>query len=69
MSCYMRHMDWLLEALDLEIDRDNRRRVDKALRPAMGMPPDAQCNHLWLAIKALADDERAALPERVRAEL
>jgi len=66
MTCYMRHMDWLFEALELESDTTNRRRVDTALRQVLAMPDDAHCPEIWAAVKVLSDDERAALVPRVR---
>ena len=69
MTCYMRHMDWLFEALELENDTANRRRVDDALRAVLEMPDGAHCPEIWSAIKALSADERAALAPRVRGAL
>lgn len=66
MSCYMRHMAWLIDALGLENDTSNRKRVDTAIREALGMEPDAvHCPEVWAAIKALSEDERLALAPRV----
>lgn len=66
MTCYMRHTDWLFEGLDLPSDKENRRRVDTALRDVLGMPEGAHCPEIWAAIKAIPDDERASLVPRVR---
>ena len=66
MTCYMRHMDWLFEGLELPSDTENRRRVDTALRAVLGMPEDAHCPEIWAAIKAIPGNERASLVPRVR---
>jgi hypothetical protein len=58
MTCYMRHMDWLFDALDLESDKVNRRRVDTALREVLGMPTEAHCPELWAAIKGMPAERR-----------
>ena len=69
MTCYMRHMDWLFAALELENDTANRRRVDDALRSVLEMPDGAHCPEIWSAIKALSADGRVALVPRVREAL
>lgn len=69
MTCYMRHLDWLFEALGLESDKDNRRRLDTALRSALSTAEDAHCPEIWAALKALSEDERAALVPRLRGSL
>jgi hypothetical protein len=66
MSCYMRHMDWLLEALDLPNDKGERKRVDMAIRRALELPEGVHCPEVWAAIKALSDEQRAGLPPLVR---
>lgn len=66
MSCYMRHMAWLMDALELENDSSSRKRVDMAIREALGMDPDAvHCPEVWAAIKGLPEDERLTLVPRV----
>ena len=65
MTCYQRHIGWLFEALDLEYETDNRRRVDSAIREVLGTPAEAHCPEVWSAIKLLSEDERAALIPRV----
>ncbi len=69
MTCYMRHMDWLFDELELESDKVNRRRVDTALRAILGSAEDDHCPEVWAAYKSLADGERAALVPRVREAL
>jgi hypothetical protein len=69
MTCYMRHMDWLFEALPLADDKANRRRLDTALRRVLGSAEGDHCPEVWAAYKALADDERAALVPQVREAL
>jgi len=69
MTCYQRHLHWLFEALELEYDAANRRRVDTALREVLGMPTEAHCPEVWSAIKALRLEEREALIPEVRQAL
>jgi hypothetical protein len=65
MTCYMRHMGWLFEALELPDDKPERRRVDTAIREALALADDAHCPQVWAAIKALDDVGRADLTTRV----
>jgi hypothetical protein len=65
----MRHMEWLFEELDLPQDKATRKRVDGALRGIVGVGEDGHCPEVWAGIKALSDDERAELPDRVREAL
>jgi len=67
MTCYQRHIGWLFEALDLEYEKGNRRRVDDAIREVLGTPAEAHCPEVWSAIKALSENERMALIEKVGA--
>lgn len=69
MSCYLRHMDWLFEALGLEYIAENRARIDAALRAIFGLPVEAGCPALWATIKSLSDDEREALVPAVAAQI
>lgn len=66
MTCYMRHMAWLFEALGLPDDRPQRIRVDAALREALDISGGAHCPEVWSAIKALSAEERTALVPRLR---
>jgi hypothetical protein len=69
VTCYMRHMDWLFEALHLPQDKVTRKRVDAALCGIVGVGDDGHCPEVWAGIKALTDDERSELPELVRRAL
>jgi len=69
MTCYMRHMDWLFDALELESDKDTRKRVDGAIRAELGIAEDAHCPEVWAAVKALEDDARMELIPGVQARL
>jgi hypothetical protein len=65
VTCYMRHMDWLFDGLEIESDKTNRKRVDGALRSALNMEPGAHCPEIWAAIKSLSDEERLELIPQV----
>lgn len=65
MTCYMRHMGWMFDALDLENDAGNRHRLDRAIKNALEMEPDAPCTEVWTYLKALSDEERFELLDTV----
>lgn len=65
MTCYLRHMDWLFDALELEYEASNRARLDAAIRAVFGLPVEAGCPIVWATIRALSEEERAALVPRV----
>ena len=65
ITCYQRHIGDVFEALDLEYEKENRARVDRALRDLLETPADAHCPEVWAAIKALSPERRADLPALV----
>ena len=66
MTCYMRQMAWLIQAVDMEDTPKERRRLDDAIRVALRIPSEDHCPEVWSAIKALDDDGRAALIAETR---
>lgn len=70
MTCYMRNMHWLFEALDLPYEKAERTRVDLALRDELGIEREGcKCPEVNRALKALSDDERLALVPRLKERL
>lgn len=69
MSCYLRQMRPLFDALGLEYDKANRARVDAAVREVIGADGDAHCPEVWSAVKALTPEQFADLPARVAERL
>lgn len=61
MTCYMQHMEWLFEALDLPNDSVQRARLDRALHVSLELPDDAGCSEVWSAINALSEEQRTEL--------
>jgi hypothetical protein len=56
MTCYMRHMGWLIEQLGVSDDKVGRRDLDRALRSVLDLPDSAHCPEVWSAVKVLDDD-------------
>lgn len=65
MTCYQRHLKSMFDVLGLEYDQANRKRVDVAIRQVLGLSDDVHCPEIRLALKALSEAEREALPARV----
>lgn len=58
MSCYLRHMGNIMEKAGVTpSNKEERRRVDRAVREIMQMPR-AKCPEVWKAVK-----ERLQQPE------
>jgi len=66
MTCYMRHLRGLFDALDLPYDAATRTRVDSAIRESFGFGIGVHCPEIWAAIKPLSPEELAT---RVRNSL
>jgi hypothetical protein len=69
MTCYQRHLGLLFESLGLSYDKDDRARVDLAIRTVLGLGDAVHCPEVWASIKALSPEERDELPARVAERL
>lgn len=65
----MRHMGWLFDSLDLEDDRGNRHRLDRAIKAALELDGATPCSEVWSHLKALSDEERFDLVDEVERRL
>lgn len=68
MSCYMQHLDWLLDNLGLEVNKANRKSVDRAIRKYYGYTEETPCPDVWNKIKSLSEEEKIELSENLRVE-
>jgi hypothetical protein len=66
MTCYFRHLDAVFRRAGLQIDIDNRKRVDMIIHEMAGVQYK-DCTQTWAAVKELLQDEDAFV-ERLRAE-
>lgn len=66
MTCYFRHLERVFARAGLQIDVDNRKRVDMILHDMVGVRYK-DCSRTWAALKELLKDEDAFV-ERLRAE-
>lgn len=53
VSCYVSHLDDLLQDAGIEPTKPNRKQAHLILRRITG---EAQCNHVWRRLKALVAD-------------
>ncbi len=65
MTCYFRHLDPVFRRAGLQIDIDNRKRVDMIIHEMVGVKYK-DCTQTWAAVKELLKDEDAFV-ERLRA--
>lgn len=66
MTCYFRHLEPVFRRAGLQIDIDNRKRVDMIIHEMAGVKYK-DCMQTWAAVKELLMDEDAFV-ERLRAE-
>lgn len=55
MSCYLRHLSHIFTAAGLEIAKENRKAVDKAIKQLVGKD-DANCPEVWREVKLWLTD-------------
>lgn len=61
----MRHMDWLLDEFNLEINKANRKEVDEALRKHFGFSEKEGCPKVWEKLKDLSEEEKLELAQKL----
>ncbi|MHC1709897.1 MAG: hypothetical protein AB9819_05765 [Methanomassiliicoccales archaeon] len=66
MTCYFRHLDPVFRRAGLQIDIDNRKRVDMIIHEMVGVQYK-DCCQTWAAVKEMLQNEDAFV-ERLRAE-
>lgn len=69
MTCYLRHMSWMFRVLDLENDAGNRHRLDRAIKTALDLAPDAPCDEVEAYLEALSSEERFDLIDQLERRL
>jgi hypothetical protein len=65
VSCYVSHLDGLLQETGIEPTKPNRKQVDLILRQITG---ERQCNYVWRRLKPLLADpsDRQELASKLR---
>jgi hypothetical protein len=66
MTCYFRHLDHVFKKAGLQIDIDNRKRVDLIIHEMAGVDYK-DCTETWKAVKELLEDEESFV-QRLREE-
>jgi len=69
MTCYLRSMSWLFRVLELDNDAGNQHRMDRAVKLALGLPPDAPCDEVKAFLDALSGEERFELMDTIEKTL
>ncbi len=58
MSCYIRHMKGFLEEVDIKPEtKEDRKKVDLAIREVIGKGRGDKCNEVWREVKLWLQDE------------
>ena len=61
MTCYFRHLKEVFDKAGIEVTKENKRDLDRAIHAHMGVEYK-DCSSTWRAVKAsLAEDEEAFL--------
>ena len=61
MTCYFRHMKDVFGKAGIEVTKENKRELDRAIHAYVGVEYK-DCSSTWKAVKAsLAEDEEAFL--------
>ena len=61
MTCYFRHLKDVFDKAGIEVTKENKRDLDRAIHAHMGVEYK-DCSSTWRAVKAsLAEDEEAFL--------
>lgn len=58
MSCYLRHLNSILGELGIEPKtKEERKRIDLAVRAAVGRDRAEKCSEVWKEVKVWLQDE------------
>jgi len=61
LTCYFRHLKEVFDKAGIEVTKENKRDLDRAIHAHMGVEYK-DCSSTWRAVKAsLAEDEEAFL--------
>jgi hypothetical protein len=61
MSCYLRHLDDVIAGAGIELTKENRKAVDRAIRRIVGKA-DCGCPEVWKEVKEwIAEGRRGEL--------
>lgn len=68
LSCYLRHLDDLLNEGNIPLGKEERKKVDQVIHRMMGME-SAHCPEVWRAVKAEIAHDREWFVRRLKEEL
>ncbi len=68
MSCYLRHIQAELEAAGIEINKENRKRVDQAIHRTVGVDYK-DCPRAWKQVKGHMAKDKKEFLAKVKNEL
>ena len=67
MSCYLRHMSEVLKEADIQVTKENRKDIDKALHSLVGVEYK-NCSSTWKELKKVLQSEegRKAIVQKLK---
>ncbi len=68
MSCYLRHLQAELEAAGIEIDKENRQRIDQAIHRVVSVNYK-DCPRAWKQVKSHMAKDKEEFLAKVKKEL
>jgi len=68
MSCYLHNLEALLKEAGIELTKENRKDVDKAVQRVVGVE-NKHCPEVWKAVKAELEKDRDGFVERLKKEM
>lgn len=67
MSCYISHLKKILSEVGVEVTRENRRKIDQAVRRMVGAE-DQTCPVAWRAVREAIARDREGFVSALREE-
>jgi hypothetical protein len=68
MSCYLRHIQKELGDAGIEVNKGNRKEVDKAIHKVVGVD-HKDCPEAWRHVKAMMAEDKEGFLAKLREEL
>jgi len=68
MSCYLHNLEAVLKEAGIELTKENRKDMDKAVQRAVGVE-NKHCPEVWKAVKVELEKDRDGFVERLKKEM
>jgi hypothetical protein len=68
MSCYLRHLQKELSGAGIEVNKENRKRVDQAIHRVVGVD-HKDCPEAWKNVKMMMAEDKEGFLTKLKEEL